>query len=93
MTQPTRPTPHRMIVAAALRKYGVIISMPRPARHHNLFYAMSKLGCEVPDAEQGFLTANGQFVNRRIAMQFATENGQVREGQQHKPELFSEDLW
>lgn len=80
------------IVAAAIY-HGCIYSLPRPARHSHILWAM-------PDAEerdhhprnQGFLTSEGRYVSREEAVTIAYQSGQCREPQ-NPTQLFSEDLW
>lgn len=91
-----------MIVAAALRYDRVILSIPRPARHSDILHA-THAQFEGYDLEQGFLTDEGKFLDRKQAMvhQLATGFGLPRREQilAYNPnayngdELFSEDLW
>ena len=81
------------IIAAAFIGGGVTFSIPKPARHSDLFSAMSVL---IPPEHQGFLTSEGRFVDRTEAYQIAATNGQLAgraAGQYDGNELFSEDLW
>jgi len=89
-----------LVVAAAIRKggkEGLIFSLPRPNRHHNIIHAMHSLqeGLAKRDCEQGFLLTNGRFVSRAQALQFAYLAGQLKpENKVGNPtELYSEDLW
>jgi hypothetical protein len=90
-----------MIVAAAIRSGKLVCSMPAPARHHDVMYAMADAGLPITReaAEQGFLTATGQFATRREALGIAENAGQhlARYDDGYTgyqgPELFSEDLW
>ena len=71
------------IVAAAVKVGDLIISVPEPERHHNVLHAMTGLGVEaVQSYAQGFLTSEGQFVNRRAALIIARKAGQIK-----KPEV------
>lgn len=83
------------IVAAAVHAYGATWSLPRPARHHNVLWAIDAAGlCAMtpgPDA-QGFLTSDGRFVGRQEAARIAISAGQV-EKVLPCGDLFSEDLW
>lgn len=74
-----------MIIKAAIIKGGTIYT---GKRHGDIFPQMpiGFLRC----AEQGFVTENGEFVNRNQAAQIAYECGQIP---RPKPELFSEDLY
>lgn len=85
------PNSTELIVAAALRYAGIMLVMERPARHHTIFFAMHKHLVSVPDAEQGFLTSAGRFVDRVTAHEIATAAGQTT-SVEHK-DLFTEDLW
>lgn len=90
------------IVAAAIRVGELILSVPKPGRHHHIFYAIGKeFGEPAPHAEQGFTTSEGQFVGRTEARKIAEAANQLIPCQsddgvpftrQH-PDLFSEDVW
>lgn len=82
-----------MIVAAAIRQHGKVYSVPAPGRHHNVIYRIARIeGKYQPDAEQGFLTEEGIFVDRIEAARIAMESKQI-EQLNWPPNLFSEDLW
>jgi hypothetical protein len=88
-----------MIVAAALRlANGRLVTQPPPARHHTLLmqlYAESdvKLPLYVPPKhEQGFVTDDGRFLDRKAAGEHALAHGQIL-SLGHPPNLYSEDLW
>lgn len=82
------------VVAAAIKYRGVICSLPRPARHNDIIYALARAGQETPIVgEQGFLDDSGEFLTRKQAMMIAVVAGQVKSGQEQKRELFSEDVW
>jgi len=86
----------RRIVAAAVY-YGAVISLPPPARHHTILQSMSiTMGIDheqMGEALQGFLTSDGQYVNRVEAFYIAYKAGQLKRNTSGRPELFSEDLW
>lgn len=95
-----------MIVSAAIKINGAIISMPRPARHHDILRQIKGLYeyGDRPDftynvEEQGFLTDEGMFLGRRGAFYHAhdcgqgTPNRRVSPGHYAGDVLFSEDLW
>lgn len=92
MTDRDAPT---RIVAVAIQAYGLIFTLPAPARHHNVLHAMDAAGLDAgaggPDA-QGFLTKKGDFLGRIGAGECAKRNGQI-EKLQWPPYLYSEDLW
>lgn len=90
------------VVAAALRctlsdGVEIIISAPPPARHHNLLFAYYELkGEPLGDSKnQGFLTSEGKFVDRKEAMRIALASNQKLIDHPSRIEgvLFSEDLW
>lgn len=81
------------IVAAAIQQDGMVCFVPRPGRHHDVIRAMARAGIPIPiNGTQGFLTSNGEFVHRRLALGIAEFSGQLLEGKGHG-ELFSEDVW
>lgn len=76
-----------MIVWAAIRKDGKIFTACRHGR------IIQKYGYSMPfgfflQAEQGFLTDSGEFVDRQTAAKIAFECGQIKQPQKI---LFSED--
>ena len=82
----------QIIICAAIKdSRGLIYTKPRPARHHNCYFQ----GCEEQEITCGFLTSNGEFVDRREAYQIAQAAGQILPtALKHRaPVLFSEDLW
>jgi len=83
------------IVAAAVHAYGATWSLPRPARHHDVLWAIDATGLSAivpgPDA-QGFLTSDGRFVGREEGAAIAIAAGQIA-GLKWPPYLYSEDLW
>lgn len=91
-------TSQEVIVAAALRIGNLILSVPRPGRHHDVFRAAHEAGLPLGYREQGFVTSTGRFVDRRKARLIAEAAGQLLPVddlgavRQH-PELFSEDVW
>lgn len=83
-----------MIVAAALKIDDLILTSPSPARHHTLFYLAHKYIVAVPSAEQGFITDQGRFVDRRKAKKIAIAEGQIiDQSRKQDDSLYSEDLW
>jgi len=87
-----KPVPER-IIAAAIRQYGLTITLPAPARHHHLLNPLAQeTGVLVYPGDQGFLTDTGRFVERREAAAIALEAGQIA-SLKYPPELYSEDLW
>lgn len=90
----TAPAPERIVAAAV--KYGdLIVIAPRPGRHHHVLNGMYALG-DNPIAgpeDQGFLTSEGRFVSREVAVHIATDADQIVKKHGHPGLLFSEDLW
>lgn len=84
----------RTIVAAAIKQDGMVCSVPRPGRHSCVIRAMDTAGIRIPIVgEQGFLTSDGLFVDRRRALKIAAAAGQLTTTRERAYELFSEDLW
>ncbi len=82
----------RRVVAAALRKDGVIYSLPPPARHDTVILMMFDAhGVKAMDADQGFVLDDGTFLDRAEAEKVAIEAGQIK--RKATGGLFSEDLW
>ena len=83
-----------MIIAAAIRRKGLIFTLPPPARHHHIMHAMAEAGLPVPiEGDQGFLNSRAGFVDRELAAQVALADEQIPRLRFHERELFSEDLW
>ena len=82
------------IVGAAIRYKELIITLPKPNRHHHILQLMFNLGIKGGGEFQGFITSEGKYIDRKEAITIAMEAGQCKNG---KPELgymlFSEDLW
>lgn len=78
------------IVAAALLIDGVTHSIPAPARHHTVMYALDEgywrdhMGTEL----SGFVTSEGRFVDRLLARAAGQVTALIS-----PPDLYSEDLW
>lgn len=81
------------IAAAALRKGELIFSIPPPARHHTIFWAMDPLEIRAVHFEQGFTTSTGRFVDRNEACAIARRQNQILIKTGPDNELFSEDVW
>lgn len=81
------------IISVAISSFGIVASLPAPARHGDVLRKLHDFNPLVVGAErQGFLTNAGRFVNRRDAAVLALEAGQVVK-LISPPELYSEDLW
>jgi len=84
------------VVAAAIRiEHGPVLSLPRPARHHDIIRALDASGFPFEQHwEQGFLLSDGRFARRKPARIVAIAAGQFKPDATHHGELlFSEDLW
>lgn len=84
------------ILSAAVRSGDLIISIPRPARHHVIMQEISwqKLALTAShDYEQGFLTSTGRFVGRIAGCQIAYRANQIINKSGPDNQLFSEDMW
>ena len=96
----THRDPVLRVVAAAIfikgddQRHDLVLSCPRPARHHNVIYCAARLGVELDGSEeQGFLLSDGSFAQRKPALDIAWRAGQLlRETAPHLG-LFSEDVW
>lgn len=81
------------IIAVAINAFGVINSLPAPARHGDVLRKLADFNPLVVRGDaQGFLTSTGRYVNRRDAARIALAAGQTAK-LTAPPELFSEDLW
>jgi len=97
---------HGIVGTAFKTRYGVVLTLPRPARHCHFFGEYNehcrKSGWDFPwkgwsykklaRSEQGFITHDGVFVNRIEGARIAIAAGQIDE-LQWPPNLYSEDLW
>lgn len=87
------------ITHVAIRFQGKIHSLPRPNRHHDVIRmiveADPKVGTVLAfDDDQGFLDADGLYLNRRQALYNAQVNNQIKPGTTIRAgKLFSEDIW
>ena len=83
------------IASAAMRVGGLIVSMPQPARHHNILWELDRLGMDpfIKPIDQGFITDSGRFVERAEACVIAAKADQIRHKTGPADELFSECMW
>jgi acetyl/propionyl-CoA carboxylase alpha subunit len=81
------------IAAAAIKVGDMTVSLPPPARHHDVLRALREAGVDAdhPD-QQGFLTSEGKFASRFQARAIAKKAGQILKSTS-LPDLYSEDLW
>lgn len=84
-----------MIEACVIKDdQGNIITLPRPARHHNIIWYMNSIGYDVPIiGEQGFINEEGKFLKRKEAKIEAIKCNQILKGRGTTLQLYSEDLW
>ncbi len=86
---------------AAIRVDGEVWALPRPARHHVLImawcwshYSPETGGGRIDEHEQGFLTTECRFVDRKEAAKIAIKAKQILPRYKKKPKsLTSEHLW
>jgi hypothetical protein len=86
------------ITHVAIRFNGVVYSLPKPNRHHNVIWLIvEQTGVETVDAhgeDQGFLDSEGEYLTRKEALDNARFNDQLRDDRPiWNEELFSENLW
>lgn len=75
------------IIASALRKNNEIVT----GRTHSDCFIQRPKGYLL-GAEQGFLTENGSFVDRKFGLKIAKHFKQIKHKHYPKNELFSEDM-
>lgn len=82
--------------AAVKGNDGIVYSVPKPGRHHNVLSIMYNNGLDkgyLAKAEQGFLLSSGSFAGRQEARKVAEIAGQLLDSAYDLNELFSEDVW
>jgi len=84
----TAPT----VEKAAILHAGVVYSVPRPGRHHDVIQAIIAAGKHGSFLNQGFVLSNGSYVNRAEAAAIAIASGQITV-LRWPSLLYSEDLW
>ncbi|QPJ61682.1 MAG: hypothetical protein G3M70_07195 [Candidatus Nitronauta litoralis] len=77
-----------MITHVAVIIDGEVVSMPKPARHHEILHKFPRANHN--QGPQGFIDDKEGFVGRRRAATLAMEADQIEEI--NRP-LYSEDLW
>ena len=96
-----------MILFAAIKYGEMICYVPRPGRHHNIKHTISTMlkdsrkglsDWAYENEIEGFVTNEGQFLDRRQAFIHATACHQITcrrtgPGDYNGDDLFSEDLW
>lgn len=82
------------VLSVAYRLDDLVISLPAPARHHEIAIKLERLKPRV--TESGFLLSDGEFATRARAYKVAEAAGQLlprRPGGYNGPDLYSEDVW
>lgn len=87
-----------MIIAVAILYDGVVFSVAKPARHHDVIkkhFDETGLKGSGDQNGQGFLTDTGEFLDRKASAIHTRECGQFTDRVKigHKKRLFSEDVW
>ena len=81
-----------MICSVAMTIGSMIISLPKPARHDQIYKRLKDLNVICTGQEEcGFLDDKGNFLSRQEAYYHAVECGQIKAGDIEC--LISEDLW
>jgi hypothetical protein len=91
-------TPAIETVTAAAVRFGddLVLSVARPGRHHNIFWAMVSIAIDVRTKQSGapgFLTSEGRFVDRYEGCRIARAANQILVKTGPEEQLFSEDVW
>jgi len=81
-----------MITHVAININGMICSMPKPARHHDLLTRLE--GASKGHLhDQGFLRNGHHFLSRTQAKRYAVQCKQIKSADMICSTLTSEDLW
>lgn len=83
------------IVSAAICYGGIVASVPRPGRHHDVIREWHAQTGQVTGGkcEQGFVTSEGRFVDREEGLRIANLAEQILAKAGDPSRLFSEDMW
>jgi len=87
------------ITHVAIRFQGKVWSLPKPNRHHDVIRLIVETDPTVKtvnayEDDQGFLDADGLYLNRRQALYNAQKNNQIKPDTTIRAgRLFSEDIW
>lgn len=86
---------HIVGVAIYMKEDGIVHTLPKPNRHHNIIWMLAPTGkYKLPIfGEQGFITNTGRFVDRIEARKIAEAANQLIERARDKKQLYSEDVW
>ncbi len=80
------------IVAVAIRLGAMVVVAHRPFRHFDAIRMVDDNGMDPNEFEQGFIDADGSYVDRKQARKQAIACGQLDVPDDGR-DLFSEDLW
>lgn len=81
------------IVGVAIKKDQIVYCLPKPFRHHDVIEMMIKIyGESKPFQNQGFVTEDWRYFDRKTAAEYALYYGQCKK-LISPPRLYSEDLW
>ena len=84
------PEPLTIAFAAIKTQDGVVATLPRPARHHDIIHSLDWRG--KANATSGFVTSEGNFVDRKEALSIAVNAGQLLKPTKFD-QLYTEDVW
>lgn len=93
-TESTRPKlPSDKIIGPAIMRFGLVYSLPKPYRHHDIIRKMDAAGVKNPGSHemgtyQGFLTVDGFMTRAETLDYIGADRSQIIGGV-----LTSEDLW
>jgi hypothetical protein len=79
-----------VILASAIRKDGIVYV---GRRHHLIMHSKYNPPGFLKLGEQGFITTDGVFLDRKQGANHALTCGQITELKYNPTDLFSEDLW
>jgi hypothetical protein len=82
-----------MIIGPAIKKDDIIFSLKKPKRHHDVIkYMIEEFKIDVKNGEQGFITHDNKFLNRKEAAEYVLKRKDITK-LSWPPLLYSEDLW
>jgi copper homeostasis protein CutC len=82
----------QMVIMAAAIRQGDRVYTGR--RHCEIICDIARLTGMLPGAvDLGFVTSDGDFVDRERAAEIALRAGQIKELKYNKTKLYSEELW
>lgn len=89
------PEREERVVAAAICYGDIVAVMPQPSRHHDIIKAWHDATGQSTGGkcEQGFVTSEGRFVDRKVGLRIADRASQIIDKTGDPFRLFSEDMW